>query len=309
LKEGYPLAKSYLILLFCVFVWAGNYLARQFLLTEFSPLFLSAFSLTVVSILFLFLAFVTKSFARLQRNEIIILCFAGLIGLVANQIFLFTGLKYSTATNASLIFSLSPLITAVLASVFLKEKITTRMTIGSVIAIFGIYLVLSVKGQLVLNFGDVLLLGATATFSCNLIFVRLLSRRLSPFIITTYSFIIGAIFFDPYVLTATTINWNHSMYVWGFALMSVIVGQGITTMMWNKAMNSVGAARSAIVLNLQPLMTLVLDYWIFHNSITAKQMVGVALVFAGILLSTIQKGFFLQQRALSYEEGKKSLLK
>lgn len=35
----------------------GNYLARQFLLEKFSPLFLSAFSLTVISIFFCLLAF------------------------------------------------------------------------------------------------------------------------------------------------------------------------------------------------------------------------------------------------------------
>ncbi|PLS14653.1 EamA/RhaT family transporter [Bacillus sp. M6-12] len=303
------MAKSYITLFFCVFVWAGNYLARQFLLTEFSPLFLSAFSLTVVSIFFFSLALITKSFVRLQRNEIILLCIAGLIGLIANQIFLFTGLKYSSATNASLIFSLAPLITAVLANVFLKEKITRQMIFGSVIAIVGIYLVLSINGHFEFNIGDLLLLGGTATFSCNLIFVRLLSRRLSSMIITTYSFIIGAILFDPFVLAGTAINWKQSFYFWVFALMSVIIGQGITTMMWNKAMNAVGAARSAIVLNLQPLMTMLLNFWIFHNTVTVKQMFGAALVFAGILLSTAQNGISIHKQAIKNDVGNKEISK
>jgi drug/metabolite transporter (DMT)-like permease len=284
------------MLLLCVFIWAGNYLARQFLLEEFSPLFLSAFSLTVISIFFCLLAFFTKSFVRLQRRELILFCFAGLIGLVANQIFLFTGLKYSSATNASLIFSLSPLITAGLAAVFLKEKITLRMIIGSLIAVLGIFFVLSVKWKFVFNIGDLLLFGATATFSCNLIFVRFLSKRLSPFIITTYSFIISAVFFDPFILVSSTFNWNHSTFVWGFAVFSVIIGQGVTSMIWNKAMNSVGAARSAIVLNLQPLMTMLLAFLIFHTTVTVQQMVGTVLVFAGILFSMVQKGFLSKGR-------------
>lgn len=248
------------MLLLCVFIWAGNYLARQFLLEKFSPLFLSAFSLTVISIFFCLLAFLTKSFVRLKRKELLLFCFASLIGLVANQIFLFTGLKYSTATNASLIFSLSPLITAGLAAVFLNEKITLRMIIGSSIAILGIFFVLSVNWKFVFNIGDLLLFGATATFSCNLIFVRMLSKRLSTFIITTYSFMISAVIFDPFILVSSPINWNHSFLVWGFAVLSVIIGQGVTSMIWNMAMNTVGAARSAIVLNLQPLMTMLLTF-------------------------------------------------
>lgn len=289
------MVRSYTILLFCVLIWAGNYLARQFLLSEFPPLFLSAFSLTVISVFFFIMAFVTKSFVRLQRKEIVILCLAGLIGLVANQIFLFSGLKYSTATNASLIFSLAPLITALLAAALLKEKITGRMIIGSLIAMAGIYLVLSVKGKIIFNFGDLLLLGGTATFACNLIFVRMLSKRLSATIITSYSFIIGALMFAPFVI-GMDIEWTHSVQFWVFALMSVIIGQGVTTMMWNHAMNTVGAAKSAIVLNFQPLMTMLLDYWIYHNIVTVVQMIGAALVFAGVLLSTIQKGFFKKKQ-------------
>lgn len=199
------------------------------------------------------------------------------------------GLKYSTATNASLIFSLSPLITAGLAAVFLKEKVTGQMVIGSIIAIFGIFLVLSVRGEFVFNIGDVLLFGGTATFACNLIFVRLLSKRLSPIIITTYSFMMGAIIFDPFLLIGTNIDWNHSIAIWGFAICSVVIGQGLTTLMWNKAMNDVGAARAAVVLNLQPLMTMLLDFLIYKNTVTLQQMIGAALVFTGILFSILQK--------------------
>ncbi|MER2058307.1 MAG: EamA family transporter [Niallia sp.] len=47
-------------------------------------------------------------------------------GLIFTQLFLFTGLRYSTASNASLIFSIASLITVLLASVILKEKITNN---------------------------------------------------------------------------------------------------------------------------------------------------------------------------------------
>ena len=303
MEEGYFLAKSYLILLTCVLIWAGNYLARQFLLKEFSPYFLSAFSLTVISIFFLAMGLITKCFVRLKRREFLLFCFAGLIGLVANQIFLFTGLKYSTATNASLIFSMSPLITAGLAALFLKEKITPQMIAGSVIAIIGLYFVLSIKGKLVLGLGDLLLLGGTITFSCNLIFVRLLSNRLSPFIITSYSFFVAAIIFDPFILIGTQIDWNHTVWVWLFGVMSVLIGQGITSMLWNKAMNNLGAAKSAIVLNLQPIMTMLLDFWIYQNPLTIKKLFGALLVFAGILLSTVKIGTILKKIGIAEKQA------
>ena len=137
--------------------------------------------------------------------------------------------------------------------------------------------------------GDLLLFGATATFSCNLIFVFFFSKRLSPFIITTYSFMVSAIIFDPFILAGMTIDWNQSLSIWAFAIVSVIIGQGVTTILWNQAMNDVGAVRAAIILNLQPLMTMLLDYWIYQNVVTVQQIVGAAFVFSGILLSSIRK--------------------
>jgi drug/metabolite transporter (DMT)-like permease len=86
--------------------------------------------------------------------------------------------------------------------------------------------------------------------------------------------------------------------------MSVLIGQGITTLMWNKAMNDVGAAKSAIVLNLQPLMTMFLDFLIYHNTLTWQKMSGAVIVFGGILLSTVQKEFFMKKRIPVKQIGK-----
>ncbi|MCY9670176.1 DMT family transporter [Paenibacillus alginolyticus] len=306
------MAKSYLILVFCVFIWALNYIVRQILLREFSPFFLSAFSLTVVSFTFLIWAFVTKSFVKLTRKEIVFFLLSAVIGLIANQILLFKGLERTSATNASLIFTLSPLITAGLAAVFLKEKITWRMVAGCLVAIIGLIQALNMHG-LLFSTGDWIMLGATFTFSCNLIFARVLSRRLSPFIVTVYSFMISAVFFDPFILSVIKMDWNHSIGIWGLAIVSVIVGQGITGVMWNKGMESIGAARAVIVLNLQPLMTMLLEFLIFHHLVAYQQVFGAILVFIGVLIGTMQKGFFTQKqkekRGIIYGQQRKKTSK
>ncbi|SEC08774.1 DMT family transporter [Paenibacillus sp. GP183] len=288
------MAKSYSILSFCVFIWAINYIARQILLQEFPPLFLSAFSLTIVSGLFLFAAFLSKSFVKLTGKEVLLLLLSALIGLIANQILLFNGLRHTTATNASLIFTLSPMMTAGLAAAFLKEKITLRMLIGSLVAFFGIIIALNLKG-ITVSSGDLLMFGAVFTFSINLILIRILSRRLSPFMITVYSFTLSGAIFDPWVLSNQRIDWSHSIWIWGLAFVTVIVAQGLANVLWNKGMETVGAARSAIVLNLQPLMTMLLDLIIFKHAVTPHQMMGASLVFVGVLLGTLQKGLFYKK--------------
>jgi drug/metabolite transporter (DMT)-like permease len=300
---GGSLVKSYLLILACVFIWALNYISRQILLKEFSPFFLSALSLTVVSCVFLVIAFWAKALVSVTRKDMGLLLLSAIIGLILNQILLFKGLQQTTATNASLIFTMSPLMTTGLAFIFLKESITWRMIAGCLVAILGLFLALNLQG-FKLHTGDWIMLGATFTFSCNLIFVRILSRRLTPFIITAYSFVISCVFFDPFVLSFTSINWHHSVRIWVLAIASILIAQGLTNVMWNKGMETIGAARAAIVLNLQPLMTMMLEFVIFGRGVTFQQMLGASLVFIGVLLGTMQKGFFKQEQGSEFASKK-----
>jgi drug/metabolite transporter (DMT)-like permease len=293
-KQEGSIAKSYLLILICVFIWALNYIVRQFLLREFSPFFLSALSLTVVSIVFMVWAYAAKALVSVTRKDLVVLFLSAIIGLIANQILLYKGLQQTTATNASLIFTLSPLMTAGLAAVFLKEHITWRMIAGCMVAIVGLFLALNMQ-RFSLHAGDWLMVAATFTFSCNLIFVRILSRRLSPFIITVYSFGISSLFFDPFILSLTKMNWHHSAAIWVLAIVSILIAQGLTNVMWNNGMAALGAARAAIVLNLQPLITMMLDFIILGHTVTRWQIFGITLVFIGVLFGTLQKGFFKHQ--------------
>lgn len=293
-KQEGSLAKSYLLILICVFIWALNYIVRQILLREFSPFFLSALSLTVVSTFFIVWVYAAKAIVSVTRKELVVLFSSALIGLIANQIFLYKGLQHTTATNASLIFTMSPLMTAGLASVFLKEKITWRMIVGCIAATVGLFQALNMQGFR-MHAGDWMMVGATFTFSCNLIFVRILSRRLSPFIITVYSFAISCLFFDPFILTFTQINWHHSAGIWVLAVVSILIAQGLTNVMWNNGMAAIGAARAAIVLNLQPFITMMLDFIVFGHTATPRQMFGLTLVFIGVLFGSLKKGFFFKQ--------------
>ncbi|MFE5319002.1 DMT family transporter [Paenibacillus sp. NPDC056579] len=297
------MARSYVLLIVCVFIWALNYISRQILLREFSPLVLSALSLALVSCIFLVWAVVTKSLVKVKSKKVILLLLGSTAALIANQICLFEGLRFTTATNASLIFTLAPLITAGLSAVFLKESITWRMIAGCLTAIAGLFMALNTQG-FALHIGDWLLLGATFTFSCNLIFTRFLSRHFSSFLITAYTFTLSAIFLGPYVGAVSVIEWNQSIGLWSLLIVSVIVGQGLTGVMWNKGMEAVGAAKASIVLNLQPLMTLLLEVLLFRHAVSFQQMFGISLVILGVLFGTLQFGSFKRQKTM--EPARKS---
>lgn len=129
--------RSYLLLLFCVTCWGSNFVFGSMLVHEFPPLLLSAFRLTATSLFLLVYAWSTKRLQILSRRDYLLLVPLGFIGTLMNQAAFFTGLQTVSATTASLVLSLAPITTALLAAVFLKEAFTPRMAAGSVLAIGG----------------------------------------------------------------------------------------------------------------------------------------------------------------------------
>ena len=82
-------------------------------------------------------------------RELVILA---LFSVVGYNVFLFAGLRYSTAVNASLFAALAPLLTALLAAVVLREKLRRRQLVGMAISLSGLIVLVS-RGKLAVLLG------------------------------------------------------------------------------------------------------------------------------------------------------------
>lgn len=76
----------------------------------------------------------------LHRRNIIGFLVLGVVGLIPASAFLAWGEKLSTASNASLIYLMVPIITAILASLILSEKMTLVRWVSLFIALEGVWL-------------------------------------------------------------------------------------------------------------------------------------------------------------------------
>src|SRR5699024_11727228 len=100
----------------------------------------------------------------------------------------------------ALILATAPILTGFLAAIFLKEKLTIRMLVGSVVAIIGIYFVVT-KGSLSsFHINKVLIwfVLSMASFAIMIILTRFLSKRTDSLTITLYSNIVGFIVAIPF---------------------------------------------------------------------------------------------------------------
>lgn len=290
-KEGTIMIRSYLLLLFCVTLWGSNFVFGSMLVKEFPPLFLADVRLLFTSMFLIIYAWLTKKFVKITARELGLLVLLGLIGTLANQTAYFNGLLTTDATTASLILSLSPIVTAVLASLFLKEQFTLRMKIGSGLALLGTFFVVGIGAGLSISKGVFLIVIAMVTFSSSMIIIRKLTQTVQPFIATVYSTTVGTLFLTPAALLTIEpgAQISHEVWAWAMLILTAILMQGICGIVWNQQLKVVGTGKAAIFLNLQPFVAMLVGFLLLGSQVTSIQVGGSLLIVVGVIVASVQK--------------------
>ncbi|WP_313800088.1 DMT family transporter, partial [Cytobacillus sp.] len=128
----------YFILFLVMVAWGFNVTATKVLVENFMPVTMTALRIFVSGMtVFLFL-FSIKKVRLLTKKEFLYVFFGGLFNVVAHQYFLSTGLTQTSVTNGGLILGLGPLLTAILAVIFLGNVLTVIRVIGIVSGLAGV---------------------------------------------------------------------------------------------------------------------------------------------------------------------------
>lgn len=286
---------AYLRLFAVALLWGCNYVISAYLLRSFSPILLSFTRIVFTSIFLLIIALISKGLQKPSRAEWKWLLYVGIFGTLLNQVFYFTGLHHSTAGNASLLIALSPLATAILSRIFLKEKLTFYKVTGSILGLMGVIIIVlfgSGSAGFDLSQGDIYLLLAMLTLSISIIFIRKLSNTLSPFAITVYSTLLGTFLMSPAALVehaAGLSHFSHSIWLWILLMLAGMVAQGLAGFWWNNGVAVIGAGSASMIMNIPPFFALLIAHFFLGDAIHAGQIVGGMLVLVGVAVSSRKK--------------------
>jgi drug/metabolite transporter (DMT)-like permease len=92
-----------------------------------------------------------------------------------------------------------------------------------------------------------------------------------------------SLWMEPDGLSSMT-NWTPSL--WVIFLASAVLATALGHMFYNKAIQQIGAAESAIFINLNPLFSLLGAYLFLGESISHSQIMGFILIVIGVFLGS-----------------------
>jgi len=272
--------------------WGGTFVAGRMLAAELSPLTAASLRFILASAMLLTTILIRdRRLPGINKTQGLALVLLGLTGVFAYNIFFFTGLQTVEAGRASMVIAVNPVITAMLAMLFFKERSGLSRTAGMILAVCGALIVITKGNPAMLLQGDsvgegeLYIIGCVLSWSAYTLIGKRLLTDMTPLIAVAYSCTIGALF-----LTATALYKgqldisNLSIQGAGCLFYFAFFGTTLGFIWFYDGIKALGAARAAMYVNLVPVSGILLGTLILAERPGKSLLIGGLLVFSGIYL-------------------------
>ena len=290
--------KYYVFLVLAVLFWSGNFIFGRYISSSIEPVQLSFYRWFFVMVLFLpYIIINYKNLILGLKKDALLLIVFGSLGIAGFNTFLYYGLQTTTATNALLINSSTPIFIIIISSFIFKTMITKVQTFGVVLSTLGVlYLIL--KGdinhilELVFNPGDFWILLAALDWALYSVLLKFKPKELSSFeflIITTVIGVIILFFVFIFQDFGFEFNFVENKDVLYSLIYIVIFPSILSFYFWNRAIIEIGASKAGQSAHLMPIFGALLAYIFLDEVMQFYHIIGMIFIAIGIYLTMFYK--------------------
>ena len=203
---------------------------------------------------------------------------------------LFLGIQYSSASFASLINSLTPVVISGLAIALLGEKVTKLQALSLGVAVLGAGIIIGKPTAGVTPLGMGICVFALFSWAYATIYLKKLTARYDPLLVTGYGMAIAAVLSLPSAwafvrLTGDPVLFTDSL--WAPLLYTCLVCTAFAHLLWNELLQKLPATYCASFYPLQPLTSMILGVAMLGEKMTPSLLIGAACIVAAMVLNSL----------------------
>lgn len=228
---------------------------------------------------------------RVPRALAVRLIMLGMLGNGAYQVLFILGVVRTRVATAALIVAATPAFIAILGRLLGTESLTARQWMGIALQIVGCSTVVmgSARGASGTDsvVGTALLLGAALSWAIYSVILRRLDARVHVLQLGGYTMLGGALVTSVVAIPAlVATNWSALPAKAIVAILYSAIGAMVFAyLFWYRGLRVLGATRTAVYSNLQPIIAAIVAYFVFREIPTFPQWIGATCVISGLLLT------------------------
>jgi drug/metabolite transporter (DMT)-like permease len=229
---------------------------------------------------------------RFTRHDWAAVIGLGALGYYLASFLDFLGLQYVSAGLGRLLLFLYPTIVVILTAMLIGRKATRRELAALALTYSGVALVMSAALDAQsrnIPLGAALVFAGAIAYAIYLVAATQLIQRIGSVQFTAYSVTAAAIFcIAQFLAVRPFAALDLPMPVYAISLAMAVFCTVVPTFMTSEALRRIGANHVALIGALGPVSTIFVGFVGLDEMMTPFQLVGVALVLAGVLLVSLK---------------------
>jgi len=286
--------RPYLALVFSMIFWSFSFVWFKIANRVYDPITIVFIRLAIAAIFLSAFLWLTHGFTKIRSGDkkyfLMLALFEPFLYFLGESF----GLTYVSSTVGSVIISTIPVFAVIFAWIFYRERLGLINYAGVILSFIGVLIfITNSSGSIAMSLKGLglMLMAVSAAVGYNMMLHKL-ATKYSPIYIVNVQNVIGVVLFLPLFLIFDLHKLNDTGIVAGsftaIILLSVFASSG-AFVLFAYSVRHLGISRANIFSNLIPVFTAVIAFFMVGDQITLRNIVGMAVVIAGLFLSQAGK--------------------
>ena len=228
---------------------------------------------------------------KVDKKDFLRLAGLGICGVAVNQSLFLKGLHLTSPIDAAIMMITTPILVLIIASLVIKEKITSLKVVGIAIGFGGAaYLVFQNLGGTNKEssfLGDVYVFINACSWGTFLVLVKPLMKKYHTITILKWTFLFGLPLVLPFgIADGINFDWSSlSTKVWLYAGFVIVFTTFVAYLLNTLALKELSPSIVSAYIYTQPLLTALITIFIFKNDVlTWGKVTSALMIFIGVYL-------------------------
>lgn len=284
------LEPAYVVLLLQSFLAAGTHIVAKVVVQSVDALTLTLVRALIALPVMVVLLLGRGTLQRVDRKDYRLIVLLSFLAIPVNQFLYLYGIRFTIASNAALLYAMTPIVVLVLSRLLLGEALTGRKILGVALGFVGVVVVIFERGvsaSVEHVYGNVLVFVAVLAWSLYTVYGRRLIAAYGPIESTAMILVGGTIVFLPFGIipmtefpfsSLSTGNWLQILYL-------ALITSVLSYLLWYYALGRVEAGKVALFTNLQPILTTALAVLLLGQDVTVPFVLGGCIAITGVVVA------------------------
>lgn len=284
---------AHLAMLTIVILWGVSFVIIKVVLHEVPPITLALLRFLIASIILFTILQKLEPSSKLRKADFPKIVLGGFLGITLFYYWENVGIELTTASNVSLIASITPIFAITMDVIIFRTKISVIQMMGIACATIGAYMTITANTQPDFSSatfkGNLLVVGAMLSWALYTLLNKSLQDKYSGLFLSTYQMLFGTLI----LALMSLVEYNQwrmfSLNAVGSILYLAVFPSAACYFLYSYALKKLDVAITTLYLNLVPVVGVLSGWCILDEIILPIQILGGAIIILGIMIVNWKK--------------------